>query len=250
LALTRIVVGSIVLGIAMLARQERLPGRGALGRAMLAGVLWFGAYMLSLNAAERWVDAGTSSLLVNTGPLFIALLAGWLLHEGFPRALLGGCAVALVGAGLIAVSVSGHGSHELLGAGLCLVAAISYALAMVVQKPALRHAGALPVTWLACTAGGVVLLEFAPQSVHQLSHASAGTLAGVLYLGIGPTATAFLLWAYVLSRMDAGRLGATTYIVPPLVVLISWIALGQVPPALAVPGGLLCLAGVGIARRR
>jgi drug/metabolite transporter (DMT)-like permease len=50
--------------------------------------------------------------------------------------------------------------------------------------------------------------------------------------------------------MDAGRLGATTYIVPPLVVLISWIALGQVPPALAVPGGLLCLAGVGIARRR
>src|SRR5579884_225435 len=81
LALTRIVVGSIILGIAMLARQERLPGRGALGRAVLAGVLWFGAYMLSLNAAERWVDAGTSSLLVNTGPLFIALLAGWLLHE-------------------------------------------------------------------------------------------------------------------------------------------------------------------------
>jgi drug/metabolite transporter (DMT)-like permease len=250
LALTRIVIGSITLGIAMVARRERLPGRGALARAAASGVLWFGVYMVSLNAAERWVDAGTSSLLVNTGPLFIALLAGSLLHEGFPRALLTGCAVALAGAGLIALSVSGQSSHELIGAGLCVVAALAYALAVVIQKPALRVAGALPITWLACTAGGVVLLGFVPQSVHELEHASAATLAGVVYLGLGPTAAAFLLWAYVLSRMDAGRLGATTYVVPPLVVVISWIALGQVPPALAIAGGVLCLAGVAIARRR
>jgi len=250
LALTRIVIGSLALGAVMLARRERLPSGGALLRAVSAGVLWFGVYMVSLNAAERWVDAGTSSLLVNTGPLFVAVLAGWLLQEGFPRALLGGCLVALAGAGLIAVSVSGHGSHELLGAGLCVLAAFAYALAVVLQKPALRVSGALPITWAACTAAALVLLEFAPQSAHELAHASSSTLLGVLYLGIGPTATAFLLWAYVLSRMDAGRLGATTYVVPPLVVLISWAALGQVPPALAIPGGLLCLVGVAIARRR
>lgn len=249
LALTRIVIGSVALGVAMLARRQRPPRGRALARAVAAGVLWFGAYMVALNGAERWVDAGTSSLLVNTGPLAIALLAGWLLHEGFPRALLAGCVVALAGTGLIALSVSGHGSHELLGAGLCLVAAFAYALAIVVQKPALQVAGALPVTWAACTAGAVALLEFVPQSAHELGHASAGTLLAALYLGIGPTAIAFLLWAFVLSKMDAGRLGATTYVVPPLVVLISWIWLGQVPPALAIPGGLLCLAGVAIARR-
>jgi drug/metabolite transporter (DMT)-like permease len=249
LALTRILIGCLALGVAMLARRERLPSGEALARAAVAGVLWFGAYMLSLNAAERWVDAGTSSLLVNTGPLFIALLAGLLLHEGFPRTLLAGCLVALAGAGLIALSVSGHGSHELLGAGLCIVAALAYALAIVIQKPALRVTGALPITFAACTAGALVLLEFIPQSAHELAHASTATLLGVLYLGIGPTAVAFLLWAYVLSRTSAGRLGATTYAVPPLVVLISWVALGQVPPVLAIPGGLLCLAGVAIARR-
>lgn len=250
MALTRIVIGSLVLGGAMLVRRERLPPRGAVARATAMGVLWFGVYMVSLNAAERWVDAGTSSLLVNTGPLFIALLAGWLLHEGFPGALLGGCLVALTGAALIALSVSGHGSHELLGAGLSVVAAMAYSLAMIVQKPALRVAGALPITWCACTAGAAVLLEFAPQSTHELGHASAGTLLGVLYLGIGPTAIAFLLWAYVLSKMDAGRLGATTYVVPPLVVLISWIWLDQVPPVFAIVGGVLCLVGVAVSRRR
>lgn len=250
MALTRIVIGSLALGAAMLVRRERLPPRRAALRAVMMGVLWFGVYMVSLNAAERWVDAGTSSLLVNTGPLFIALLAGWLLHEGYPRPLLGGCVVALAGAGLIALSVSGHGSHELLGAGLSVLAALAYSLAMIVQKPALRVSGALPITWCACTAAVAVLLEFAPQSAHELGHASAATLLGVAYLGLGPTAVAFLLWAYVLSKTDAGRLGATTYAVPPLVVLISWAWLHQVPPLLAILGGLLCLVGVAIARRR
>ena len=250
LALTRLTVGSVALGIAMLARRQSFPARGALTGAALSGLLWFAGYTVALNTAERWVDAGTSSLLVNTGPIFIALLAGRLLHEGFSRALLGGCAVALAGAGLIALSVSGHGSHELLGALLCLVAAVCYAAGVVGQKPALRYAGALPVTWLACTIGAVALLGFAPQTAHELSHASAGTIAAGVYLGLGPTAAGFLLWAFVLTRWDAGRLGVTTYLVPPLVVLISWIWLGQVPPALAVPGGLLCLLGVAIARRR
>jgi drug/metabolite transporter (DMT)-like permease len=250
LALTRITIGSLALGMAMLVRRERLPPRWAAVRAATMGVLWFGVYMVALNAAERWVDAGTSSLLVNTGPLFIALLAGWLLHEGFPRPLLAGCVVALAGAGLIALSVSGHGSHQLLGAGLSVLAALAYSLAMVVQKPALRVSGALPITWCACTAAVFVLLGFAPQSARELGHASAATLLGAVYLGIGPTAIAFLLWAYVLSRTDAGRLGATTYVVPPLVVLISWAGLHQTPPILAILGGLLCLVGVAIARRR
>jgi drug/metabolite transporter (DMT)-like permease len=249
LALTRLVVGSVALGVAMLVRRAPMPARQAWGGSALSGLLWFAAYTVALNAAERWVDAGTSSLLVNMGPLFIALLAGWLLHEGFPRPLLGGCVLAFSGAGVIALSASGHGTHELLGAGLCVLAAVLYAAGVVAQKPALRYASALPVTWLACTIGAVALLGFAPQAVHELGHASAATLAGAAYLGLGPTATAFLLWAYVLSQTDAGRLGATTYLVPPLVVLMSWIALDQTPPLLALPGGLLCLAGVAIARR-
>ena len=38
-----------------------------------------------VNAAERRIDAGTASLLVNTAPIFLAILAGTILREGFPR---------------------------------------------------------------------------------------------------------------------------------------------------------------------
>ena len=71
----------------------------------------------------------------------------------------------------------------------------------------------------------------------------------MLYLGAFPTAVGFSTWAYALARTSAGRLGATTYLVPPLALLMGWALLGETPPALAVLGGAICLAGVAVAGR-
>jgi drug/metabolite transporter (DMT)-like permease len=250
LALGRLVVGSLALGVLMAARRERLPARPALGGTVLCGVLWFGVYNVALNAAERRVDAGTAALLVNTGPIFIAILAGLVLKEGFPRLLFLGCVVSFAGAALIGVATSRHGVAASSGAILCIVAALGYAGGVVAQKPALRHGSPLAVTWLACTVGAAGCLPYAPRLIHDLGHASASAILWIIYLGLGPTAIGFVTWAYALSRSTAGRMGSTTYAVPPLAVLLGWIFLGEVPPLLTLPGGLLCLAGVAIARSR
>ena len=71
----------------------------------------------------------------------------------------------------------------------------------------------------------------------------------MVYLGAVPTALAFSTWAYALGRMNAGRLGVTTYAVPPIAIGLGWLLLHEVPSLLAVLGGLLSLVGVGIARR-
>jgi len=42
----------------------------------------------------------------------------------------------------------------------------------------------------------------------------------------------------------------TTYIVPAIVVLMSWVILGETPRPLAYLGGALCLAGVAVSRGR
>jgi drug/metabolite transporter (DMT)-like permease len=58
----------------------------------------------------------------------------------------------------------------------------------------------------------------------------------------------FTTWAYALARTPSGKMGATTYAVPALVVVMSWLILGQVPKWLTLAGGLLCLAGVAVSR--
>jgi uncharacterized membrane protein len=72
----------------------------------------------------------------------------------------------------------------------------------------------------------------------------------VVYLGMVPTALAFTTWAYALTRTTAGKMGATTYVVPAIVVLMSWAFLGETPRPLAYLGGALCLAGVAVSRGR
>ena len=253
LALGRMLVGSLTLTVIVLvvrARRggPRLPSGRLLGAVALWGAAWFGLYNLALNAAERHLDAGTTALLVNVAPVVVAVLAGLLLGEGFPARLLAGMAVAFAGVVLIAATTSAGGT-DVSGVLLGLLAALLYAGAAVAQKRLLARVDALTVTWLGALAGTVALLPYLPTLLAELASAPGTAVAGTAYLGVFPTAIAFLTWGYALSRTTAGRLAAATYAVPPIVVLLSWALLGEVPALLALAGGVLCLAGVAVATR-
>jgi drug/metabolite transporter (DMT)-like permease len=215
----------------------------------LYGVLWLVVYNVALNEAESRVDAGTAAMIVNVGPILIALLAGLLLGEGFPRRLLAGCAVAFAGTSIIGVATSQRGLAASWGAGLCIVAAFAYAAAVVVQKPALGRNSAFQVTWIACTVATIACLPFAPVLSRDLGNAGTSAIVWTSYLGVGPTAIGFVLWAYALNRTTAGRLASLTYLAPPIAILLGWAVLAESPPLLAVAGGALCFGGVVLARR-
>jgi drug/metabolite transporter (DMT)-like permease len=250
LALGRLTIASVALGLIVLARREPLPSRRDLGVIAFVGVFWFGLYNLALIEAERRVDAGTAAMLVNIGPILIAVLAGLVLHEGFPSRLLGGMAIAFAGVVVIGSATSDGGLTPSWGALLCLVAAIGYAVGVVAQKPVLTRVSALQVTWLACTFGAVVCLPFAGTLSGELPDAPGSAIGWMVYLAVAPMAIGFLTWGYALARTTAGRMGSMTYLVPPIAILLGWLLLGETPPALAVAGGALCLAGVFVAQRR
>src|SRR4051794_12581749 len=138
----------------------------------LCGIAWFGVYNVALNAAEHRVDAGTAAMIVNVGPILIALLAGLLLGEGFPGRLVAGSAIAFAGVVVIGTATSSGAGADPLGLVLCLVTAVAYAVGVVAQKPLLAHVAPLEVTWLACSIGAVACLPFLPQLVDDTVVAS------------------------------------------------------------------------------
>ncbi|MFK0019258.1 DMT family transporter [Streptomyces sp. NPDC090798] len=250
LALGRLLAGSVALGAICLVRREGWPPRAAWRGIAISGLLWFGFYMVVLNWGEQQVDAGTAALVVNIGPILIALLGSRLLGDAMPPRLLAGMAVSFAGAVAVGLSMSGEGGSSVLGVVLCLLAAVGYAAGVVAQKPALGRASALQVTTFGCLVGAVVCLPFAGQLVHDMADAPASATLNVLYLGVFPTALAFTTWAYALARTTASRMGATTYAVPALVVAMSWLFLDEVPAPLTLAGGALCLTGVAVSRSR
>lgn len=252
LALGRLIVGSLALGVVVAMRRPALPTRRTIVPIAISGVLWFGVYNLSLNAAEREVDAGTASMLVNVAPLMVAILGGVFLREGFPPRLLAGCVVALGGVAVISLATSGDrpGDATMIGILLCFVSAAAYSISVVLQKPVLGSVPALMVTWLACVTGTVVCLPFLPELLSEAAAAQPQGVMWLVYLGLFPTSVAFTLWAFALNRSTAGRLGSLTYLVPAVAIVLGWLLLAEVPPIMSFVGGAIAVAGVVLARSR
>ncbi|MEP6482620.1 MAG: DMT family transporter [Rhodoglobus sp.] len=251
LALGRLVVGTVLLGIVvLLGRKWVAPNRREWALIVGFGVLWFGAYNIALNTAEQTLDAGTTAMIVGVGPILIALGAGVFLREGIPKWLAIGAGVAFVGVLLIGVGTGTAGFGNGVGVVLALVAAVTYAAGVLFQKPVLARLPNAQVTWLGCVIGMVSCLPFTGDLLAGLGVAPVPAILGVVYLGAIPTALGFSTWAYALSRMPAGQLGVATYIVPPLAIILGLIVFHEVPVVLAVIGGAVCLAGVALSRRR
>src|SRR5205085_1689710 len=121
LALGRLIVSVLLLTIAASIWREPLPRRRDLFSIAAFGSLFLGLYSITLNAAERRVDAGTAAMLINIGPILIAILAGIFLKEGFPRWLFAGCGVAFSGCFLIGLGSSRSSSSAGVGIALLIV---------------------------------------------------------------------------------------------------------------------------------
>jgi drug/metabolite transporter (DMT)-like permease len=251
LALLRMVVGAAALSVIALRRGIRMPARRHLLLVIVWGVGWFCVYNLALNSAELTLDAGTAAMVVNLAPLMVVVFSGLLLREGFPRTLLIGAPIAFAGVVLIGLNSTTASGLDITGLLLALLAAVMYAGCTLLQKHLLTSGvDSTTLTWLGAIAGVVALLPWAGRLIDDLQSAPLDATLWVVYLGIFPTAIAFTTWAYVLQRSTAGQTSATTYVVPAIAILMSWMILGEVPTPIMFVGGALCLLGVLVTRMR
>jgi drug/metabolite transporter (DMT)-like permease len=249
LAFLRQLVAVPLLALWMIGQKWIWPNRREWLLISVFGVTWFSTYIVALNTAEQTIDAGTASFIVNIGPLLIAIGAFLFLSEKLPRNLLAGAAVALAGVGLIAWGTSSSDRVDLVGVLWALVATVTYAIGVLTQKPALARLSSNQVTLMGAAIALIPLLWWAPEALVTVQSAPADAVFGAIWLGAIPTALGFGLWGYALKRMPAGRLGVSTYVVPPLVVVESAILLGEWPHPMAIVGGAVALAGVWWSRR-
>jgi drug/metabolite transporter (DMT)-like permease len=249
LALLRQLVAIPLLALFLIGNRWVRPNRREWLLISVFGLGWFTTYIIALNTAEQTIDAGTASFIVNIGPLLIAVGAWRFLGESLPRNLIAGALISLTGVGLIAWATSSNGEFSPVGVVWALVATVMYAIGVLTQKPALTRISSAQVTFLGAVISVIPLIGWIPSAVATVSAAPVSAVLGVIWLGAIPTALGYALWGYALTRMPAGRLGVATYLVPPLVVVESYLFLGEAAHPLALLGGAVALLGVWWSRR-
>lgn len=247
-AVVRYAVASAVLALVMAGLRRPLPPLRTWPRLAVVGFFGIALYNLALNYGSVHIEAAAVGFLINTAPIFTAVLAVLLLRERPRPGTYAGIALGFAGAVVILL---GQGLEIAFGwaAAVILLAAVAQSLYFVLQKPVLRHVGPLEVVSVAVWIGTLLMLPAARGAFGEFTAAPVAAQAAIVYLGVFPAAVAYVLWSYALARTEASTATTFLYAVPPATVVLAWALLGEVPSLLSLLGGVVALAGVFVVNR-
>jgi drug/metabolite transporter (DMT)-like permease len=239
----RVTLGALVL-LALAWRAGTLRGVLVRWRWLLAfAVAEIAIPFPMLAIGEERVPSSLAAIMVATVPLIGAVLAMRFDHSERPtpiRAL--GLAIGFCGViALVGLDVAGH-KGELLGVGAIMITATGYAIGPMLIKH--RLGGLDPRATMGASLAIAALL-LTPWAALDLPRRTpdAGAIASVVVLGLLCTATAFVVYAVLISEAGSSRATVITYVNPIVAVSLGVLLLGEHPGAGAVAGLLLILAG-------
>lgn len=242
IAALTLLTASAIMGVLTLPRAKDLP------RIAICGVLGAALYHALLNYGQMTVEAGPASFLINTAPLFTAVLARFFLKEHLRPLGWVGLGISFAGVALIVV---GRGKtldfdpHALLVLG----AAVCYSIFIVLQKRCLETYNVLTFSAYVLTAGAFWALVFLPNLIADFGPAPLNHHLIVIYLGAVPAGLGYLGWSYAQAKLTASRAVSFLYLTPVIATIIAWLWIGETVSPLALVGGGVVLAGVVIVNR-
>ncbi len=215
-------------------------------RAVWAGGLGVAGYQLTFFLAVHLTGVAVGTVVaLGSAPVVTGALA-WAIGRRRPGRRWA-AATALAAAGLAVLTLSaGTGQVRPLGVVLALGAGVSYAVYTLGTKQLLDTGVPSPTAVAAVFTAGAVLL--AP-SFLVIPVAWMGTWRGaatVLWLGLVPTALAYVLFARGLRRLSAAEVSTLTLAEPLTAAAFGILLLGEPLTTSTLAGGALLLAGLGV----
>lgn len=237
-------------------RAAARPGPRELKFIAIAGFLQIGVSYALVFVAEQWIESGLTALLFGTFPIWVGILAHFMLeNEPLTRRTIGAAALGLAGVALIQGptvlrAFQSDPGALLRGGGLVVGSAIVSALSNILIK---KHLGRVDPTlnvWGETLMGSALLLALAAAfergAPARWTPAAWGSLA---YLTVFGTALTFVGLFWLIKRVPVSIIGTIPLVDTLIAVLLGALVLGEKLPLRTLVGGALILVGVYFATR-
>jgi drug/metabolite transporter (DMT)-like permease len=251
-AYLRVVGAAIILNFLLHERNaaplERGDGWRLAGFSILGVVINQSLFLAGL----ALTTAHAAAILITTIPIFALAAAIVIGRERATFAKVGGIVLAAAGA---VVMVGGEGltgtTRALLGDLMIVGNSLSYALYLVLSKPAMARLSARRVIARMFAVATVVMLPIAawPMMHERWRAIPANAWFSLAFVIAGPTIAAYLMNAWALKYAESSVVAAYTYLQPVFAVILAAIFLQEQIRPIAILAGAMIFAGVFISGR-
>lgn len=235
----RFALAAVLMMALLFGRRRRLPRGSVLLRLIGMGALGYVGQAFAYLTALQYASAGLVALLLYLYPVFVAVLAFFLLHEPITRAKVLALGLALIGTSLTVGPVAGQAT----GALLAISGAAIYSVYIIVGTGVMRHVSALQSSAVIFTGAGVssgVLMIVKGPHLPATGAGWAAIVSIVVIATLIPVA-AFLAG---LKRIGPTNAAMLSTLEPVVTVLLAYWLLNERLTLVTLMGGALILAAV------
>ena len=236
----------VLLPMVFFLKRPAVPWRNLAGYGLLIGVGQFGLLFVAMNGH---ISPGLASLVIQVQVFFTIGLAMALAGEGLQRVQW--IALALGASGLSVIVAHTDGSTTLLGLGLILLAALSWAGGNLVSRAAGRINMVAYVVWSSLFAvPPLFVLSLWVEGWDALAAgvqgAGLGAWAAVAWQAWGNSIFGYAAWGWLLARYSAATITPMALLVPVFGMASSAWWLGEPLPLWKLGAAALVLSGLAL----
>ncbi len=229
----------------------RRSSRRDLGLMILLGIILIFYQWCYLAAVDRIGVATATLIALCVPPALVALVSALFLGETLSRMGLIALGGALVGTVMLV------GSPTVVADGGVMLAGVLFALGSAAgiaahvlgsRRIAGRHDALLPLA-IAFPTGAVVFAPIALGYGFSLDQPMVGWVL-VLYLGVVPSALAYIMYQRGLRHLPASTASILTLVEPLTAAVLAWALFAEALSLMGIAGGALLLVSIVVLTRR
>ncbi|MCB1756486.1 MAG: DMT family transporter [Gammaproteobacteria bacterium] len=247
IAAIRIAIGALALLLVTRLRGLPLPGGGRTWALLLViGALNSSVPFSLISFGQQSISSGTSAMLISTAPFAALAVAHWLTHDDrISRRKLVGLILGFSGVlVLVGPDVLASRNDAVSGQLMVLLAAFCYGSSSILIRR-ISHIDSLvsSAAVLLVTSAYFLPLALYLEAPWRVSPEPASLMA-LVYLGLVPTAFAYLLRFWLINRAGTVYVSQVSYLVPLFALFWGWLFLSEVPDQTTWLALMLILAGI------